>query len=156
MALSYPKRNGFLYSFQSFRLLEGSELFRGLMAFTVTPKIEGKKLVFGNGRKAYGRVRGQLQVELSMTFLAESFFEFARNHPQYLDEEFNLTGVCEEGSTRDKLEIIGLSLDSSSIPFEGTDEVKVELPGMAIDILVNGVSPVVGDSLSVQGDAGAG
>lgn len=155
MAISYPRRNGFLYSFQSFSLLEGAELFKGIQAVKFSPKIEGKKIVFGSGRKGAGRVRGQLMVEASITFLADAFFEFVRTRPFFLDQEFDLVGVCEEGSRRDKIEIIGLSFDSVDLSFEGTDETKGECPGNAYDLLINGVSVVEGDALGVSGDGGA-
>lgn len=155
MPLSYPKRKGFLYSFQSLQVLDGADQLKGIMGFKANPKVDGKKLVFGNGRKAYGRTRGQLTVECEITFLAEAFFDWLATHKQFIDEEFDFTAVCEEGSRRDKIEVIGLSFDSSEMPFEGTDEIKVTIPGMAIDLKINGESPVEGDSLGLEDDAGA-
>ncbi len=154
MALSLTKRKGFLYTFQSLQVMSGSELFKGLLSFKASPKLEGRKLVFGTGRLAYGRTRGQLSVECEVSWIAEGFYEWHKGHPQFLDEEFDLLAVNEEGSKRDKLEIIGLCFDSADMPQEGTDENKVTMPGMAVDLRINGQSVIFGDALGLSGDAG--
>lgn len=155
MALSYPNRNGYLYSFQSTQVLEGGELFKGLLGGKVNPKIDGRKVVMGNGRKAYGRTRGQLMVEGELTFLADSFLEYQRTKPGFFDLLHNLVVVFEEGDRRDKIQLVELSLDSVDVSFEGTEEIRAVLPFTALDCLINDQQLVEGDALGLQGDAGA-
>jgi hypothetical protein len=155
MALQYPNRNGFLYSFQSTQVLEGGELFKGLLGGKVSPKIDGRKMVTGNGRIAYGRTRGQLMVEGSLTFLADAFFDYQRDKPAFFDLIHNLVVVFEEGSRRDKIALVELTLDSVDVSFEGTEELRVEIPFAAIDCLINDLSLVQGDALGLQNDAGS-
>jgi hypothetical protein len=156
MAIQYPNRKGFVYSFQSFSLMDGSDLIEGLLGFKASPKLDGRKLVYGTGRKAYGRTRGTLSVECEVTFLAEAFYEWRKKHPKFLDEAFNLVGINEEGANRSKIEVISLAFESAELTFEGTDELKGVLPGTAIYLLIDGESPIQGDSLGLGTDAGAG
>lgn len=156
MPIQYPNRKGFVYTFQSFSLLEGSDLIPGLLGFKASPKLEGRKLVFGTGRLAYGRTRGQLSVEVELTLMAEAFYEWRKKHPQILDEVFNLTGVNEEGANRNKIQIVDLAFESLDLTFEGTDELKGVLPGMAMNLLIDGQPVVKGDALGLGTDAGAG
>lgn len=155
MALTYPNRNGYLYSFQSTQVQQGAELFKGLLGVKFSPKLEGRKLVMGNGRKAYGRVRGQLMVEGEVTFLADAFFDFQRAHPQILDEVFNPTIINEEGARRDVIELVELVFESLDYTSEGTDEIRITLPFSAIDAKINGEAVVLGDSLGLDNEAGA-
>lgn len=155
MAFTYPNSKGFVYTFQSFSLLEGSTLFAGLLGFKASPKLEGRKLVFGTGRTAYGRTRGQLSVECELTFLSEAFFDFVKANPQFLDQSFDFTGVCEEGANRNKIQVYSMAFESADIPFEGTDEIKVVVPGMAMNMKIDDKFIVEGDALGIKNDAGA-
>lgn len=156
MALQYHKRNGFLYSFKSVSLLEGSELFKGLSAISVNPTVEGRDMFYGTGTKAYGRPRGHLMVEISATFVAEAFFDIMAKHPTILDEEFTLSLVNEEGSRRDVIDLISVTFEGIDMSQEGTEATTVELSGSAIDFLINKKSVMGGDALGMRGDAGAG
>lgn len=155
MALQYPNRNGYLYSFQSTQVLEGGELFKGLLGGKVNPKIDGRKMVMGNGRIAYGRTRGQLMVEGELTFLADAFYDYQRTKPGFFDLIHDIVVVFEEGDRRDKIQIIQLTLDAVDVSFEGTEELRAVLPFAAINCLVNDQSLIEGDALGLQGDAGA-
>lgn len=156
MALSYPKREGYLYSHKSLIVQEGAELWsKGLIAAKINPSIEGRKIVMGNGRKPLGRTRGELKVECELTFESTSFFEYATSHPQFLDEIHNFTYVWEEGADRADVEIQDLAFEAIDLPSEGTEEIKVVLKAMAFDCLINGQSVVEGDSLGNEGRAAA-
>ncbi len=160
MALQHPHRQGFLLSATSLSVLEGSELFKGLISAKVTGKIDGRKRVRAMGRKALGTTAGQLVVEVELVFEATSFFEYQADHPAMLDEIHNLTFSYEEGPLNRKVKVTDFCFDSVEIPSEGTEEIKVTLPGEAIDCLIadNGgefKSLVNGDSLGNSNDAGA-
>lgn len=143
-------RKGYLYSFVGTELIQGSDAMAGLTGVKMNPKKEGKKLVFANGPKAYGRVRGTFSVEGEITLLADEFLPWTKTHPQWLDEVFDFTFICKEGPNRDKVQLIGFSFDNADMTFEGTDEIKVTLPGTAFDMKINGNSPVIGNNVGLK------
>lgn len=151
MALAYPKRQGYLYSHKSLTVMEGSELMsKSLLSAKISPSIEGRKIVMGNGRKALGRTRGELKVEAELAFEWTSFAEYIKAHPQMLDEVHNFTYVWEEGADRIKVEIQDFTFDGFDIPSEGTEEIKIELKGAAFDCLINDTSLIIGDALGLD------
>lgn len=155
MALTYPKRNGYLYSFQSVSVLQGSEFFKGLQSVSFTPSVDGRDRPKGTGPKALGVTRGTLKVDVELTFESTSFFEWIKAHPQWLFEHFDLTVVYEEGATRDVIDLVQVTFDDSEVKAEGTEAIKVAIKGQAIDVLINKVSVSPGDSLGQAGIAGA-
>ncbi len=156
MALAYPKRQGWLYSHKSLTVMEGSELIsKALFSAKITASIEGRKVVMGNGRLPLGRTRGELKVECELGFEWTSFAEYLKAHPQALDEIHNFTYVWEEQSDRIKVEVQDFAFDSIDIPSEGTEEIKIELKGMAFNCLINEKPLILGDSLGLDEQAGA-
>ncbi len=156
MALSYPKRQEYLYALNSFSLLDGADPVHGLRSFKVTTTIEGRDHVYGTGVKSYGRPRGNLKVEVEIKFIAEAFFDYQRRHPQILTDIIDsLIGVFEDGSRRDKIECVSVDFTSCEIPPEGTEATEITLQGTAIDFLINDQSVAEGDSLGQAGEAGA-
>lgn len=149
--LQYPRSNSRLYSFKSTQVLSGADVFEGLMAVSVKAEIEGRDLVFGSGPIAYGRPRGQLKIEFSMTFVADAFYSFARANPQFMDTEYDLTFVQEEGAARDVIDIRQILFDSFEINPEGTDATEIEVPGQAINLFLNNQPLMFGDALSQFG-----
>lgn len=160
MALSYPKRDGYLFSHKSIVVQEGAELVsKALISCKVMGKVDGRKAVYGNGRKAVGLVRGQLVVEAELTFEGTSFNEYRSAHPQLLDEIHNFSYLWEEGSNRMGVQVQGFTFMDMELPSEGTDELQVALKGIALDILMssNGgafLSLVEGDAISATGEQG--
>lgn len=139
-------RRTFRYSFTSVEVQDGANVFEGLTSLSRATKIEGRDPVYGNRRKMYGRTAGTLLVEVTCGFIAEAWFDFVKDHPQYLDEIFDVVFFYEEGNRRDKIEIIGLLFNEDSSDAEGTDATKVEMPGTAINIKINGVSVITDPS----------
>ena len=137
MPLTYPKRGGFLYSFKSVEVQQGAEVWNGLLSVKYTPKIDGRSLLHGNRRRAYGRPRGNAEVELEVKFVAEGYFDWVRAHPGFLMEIFNPIIINEEGSRRDTISIVELTFENTDAPSEGTDANEVTLSGMAIDCLIS-------------------
>jgi hypothetical protein len=137
MPLQYPKRGGFLYSFKSVEVLEGAEIWNGLLSVKRVMKIDGRSLLHGNRRRAYGRPRGNAEAELEVKFVYEAYFDYVKNHPGILMEEFNPTIINEEGSRRDAIKIVGLTFENDDATQEGTDASEVTLSGMAIDVLIS-------------------
>jgi hypothetical protein len=137
MPLSYPKRNGYLYSLKSTSVQEGGELFGGLLSVKYTPKVDGRALVHASRERAYGRVRGNFEVECELSFLGEAFFDILKNHPGILTEMFNPVIVHEEGSRRDAIKLIDLTFEDFDPTVEGTDAMEVALTGMALDCLIS-------------------
>lgn len=147
---TYPNRGKFLYSFKSLSLLNGAEVFEGLTSLGVNVTIEGREMLYGNGMRAYGRTRGNLQVEVEAKFAAEAFFDFQKAHPQFLTELFTFTVVNEESSRRDVIELVELSFEGADLPSEGTAPSEVTLSGMALDVLINDQS-VIDDTRTPAG-----
>jgi hypothetical protein len=147
--MAFDKR-GFRYSFTSVEVQDGAAVFEGLTSLNYAIKIEGRDHVYGNSRKSYGQPAGTLMVESTCGFIKEAWFDFVAAHPQYLDERFDVVFFYQEGSRNDKIEIIGLLFNESSADAEGTDATKVEVPGTALDIKVNGVS-VISDPRTDEG-----
>jgi hypothetical protein len=137
MPLQYPKRNGYLYSLKSTSVQEGGEVFNGLLSVKYTPKVDGRAMVHANKSRAYGRVRGNFEVEAEFSFLGEAFFDILKNHPGLLTEIFNPVVIHEEGSRRDALKFVDLTFEQFDPTIEGTDAMEVSLPGMAVDLLVS-------------------
>lgn len=134
--LSYPKRKGFLYSLTSVTLVQGASVFKGLTSMKVNATIEGRDLKYGNGIIAFGRPSGTLKVEIEWKFVAEAFFDFVRAHPQYMTETFNPAFAFEEGSRRDRIELVGATLEGAELSAEGTDAAEVSITGTALDVLM--------------------
>lgn len=137
MPLTYPKRNGYLYSLKSTSVDNGGELFGGLLSVSYTPKVDGRAIVHASRSRGYGRVRGNFEVEVEFTFLAEAFFDIVKNHPGILTEMFNPTVIHEEGSRRDAVRFTDLTFEEFGGSAEGTDAMEVALPGMALDCLLS-------------------
>lgn len=139
MALSYPKRRGFLYSHKSSIILHGTEPLKGVVAGMVSAKIDGRDRPFGNGMLALGVTRGELKIEHSATFEFGSMFEFQAAHPQILTELFDaLSHTWSEGSDIGVVDIFDATFEDFEIKSEGTDSIKVEFKGSANRMKVNG------------------
>lgn len=149
--LSYPRANQRLYSFKSVQLLEGAKIFAGLTAVDIGVEIEGRDILYGNGTTGYGRPRGQLKVDFMMKFAADAFYKFGRDNPQFLDNEYTYSFVQEEGSSRDVVDVIQLTLDGLKISTSGTNADEIEIPGTAITALLNGEPLMAGDALGQLG-----
>lgn len=135
MGLSYPKRKGNLHSFKSLEVLHGLEVFKGLTQFSAKMTVDGREFMYSTGSKPVGRPRGNTAVECSMKFLGEAFFDFVKSHPQFMTEEMDLTFVLQEGSRRDRVDILGLTFEECEINLEGTEGLEVPLTGMALDMM---------------------
>lgn len=160
MSAQYPQTQRFLYSRKSFSLLQGSELFAGLISMSVDVSIDGSDPLYGTGMTPYGEPRGELKVEGEMVFVAEAWFDFVKAHPQFLVERFDFSGVWLEGARSDAVGLKAARLLGASIPVEGTEATQVTVKYRAYDFLV-GVeggalrSVVDSDALGSNGDAGA-
>lgn len=160
MPAQYPQRSRFIYSRKSFSLLQGSELFAGLISMSVDPTIDGRERLFGTGTKPYGVTRGELKVEGEMVFAAEAFFDFVKAHPEFMFERYDFTGVFLEGDRTDAFGLQGVTFEGSPISVEGTEGTVATIKFTADDFLIGveggamrSVSP--GDALGTNGDAGA-
>ncbi len=140
MPVHYPKRNGFLYSFKSVQLLQGAQLFDGLMQVEANPSVDGGDAVFGTGPKGLGAPIGELHIELSFKMLLKSFFLYTKSRPNWMFEYYNLTLVNQEGSDRDRITLETVRITGTTIPSEGTDATVVEAEGWALDMRMNGKS----------------
>lgn len=156
--LNYPKRDGWLYSHKSTTFYEGPKLIEGLTAVKANPSIEGRDPVHGQGVIAYGFPRGKMQVEIGLTFVAEAFFDFVNDpeHDAYLDRIYTFTYTFEEGSRRDRVQIIGAHLIGSPIETEGEEGTVIELSGGALNMLINGKSIIRGDAMGQTSTTGGG
>jgi hypothetical protein len=160
MPAQYPQRQRFIYSRKSFSLLQGSELFAGLISMSVDVSIDGADPLYGTGMTPYGEPRGELKVEGEFVFVAEAFFDFVKGHPQFLVERFDFSGVFLEGSRTDAVGLKTVRLLGAAVPVEGTEGTQVTVKYRAYDFLV-GVeggalaSVIDSDALGANADAGA-
>lgn len=135
--LDYHKRDGFLYNFSSLILLDGADVWNGLMSVSVKATVEGGDAVYGQGPIAYGYTRGQLKCECEFSFAAEAFFDLRQKYPRILTTIFDdLLLAFEEGSRRDTIVIVSPRITSVEIEAEGTDATEIVIPGLAINVLM--------------------
>jgi hypothetical protein len=94
-------------------------------------------MAYGNRTRAYGRTRGTFMAEVSMTFVAEAWFDFVKNNPTFLFQAFDLTGLFQEGSRRDGVQLVELAFNDTNLDTEGTDATEVEITGDCFDVLIS-------------------
>lgn len=153
--MAYPNSDGFIDSFQTLVLAEGSSLFTGLKGWQVNATIDGESIVYVEGRKAAGRTRGRLKVEGTLTMVLDSAIDYAIAHPHMLDEIHTVTGTMDRGSRPSvKQTVKGLRLLEFPFDLKGTEEVEVALKFTAFDFLIDGVSLVEGDDMGLNIEVG--
>ena len=132
MAIGYPKRQGFLYSHKSSTVLHGTEAWRGVVAAMASAKIDGRERPSGNGMIALGVTRGELKVEVSVTFEFQSLLEWRVAHPRILTELFDvLTLTWAEGDDIGTIDVYDVTFEDMEVKSEGTESIKVEVKGTA-------------------------
>jgi len=147
----YPHRDGFVDTFQSLTLAEGSSLFTGLRGWQVNATIDGESIVFVEGRKAGGRTPGRIKVEGTLTLILDSALDYAVEHGAILDQIHTVTGTLDRpGRPSVKQTLTQLRLLEFPFDLKGTEEVEVALKFSAFDFLINGVSLVGGDDLGLN------
>lgn len=139
MALGYPKRQGFLYSHKSNTVLHGTESWKGVVAAMASAKIDGRERPSGNGMLALGVTRGELKVEVSVTFEFQSLLAWRVAHPRILTELFDvLTLTWAEGDDIGTIDVTDVTFEDFEVKSEGTDAIKVEVKGTANNLKLNG------------------
>lgn len=148
MALSFPKRKGFLYSHTSFTLKQGAEDWNGVKSFKISPKVEGRELTYANSSIAYGRIRGRLKVDVEAKFDQQAWGDWQASHPAWLFELYNLTAVWEEGSDFLEFSLLDLTFEETETGSEdGANEVTMK--GMAANLEIAGVTIADVDALGI-------
>lgn len=149
--MDFPHRDGYVYSFRSLELAQGAALFNGLTGFSCTPTIDGETIVYANGRKPFGRTRGRLKVEGTITMYLDPALDYAKAHPHILDEQFPaITASLQDGSRRNKVTLHQVRLMEFPIDLKGDDAIEVALKFTAFDLLLDGVSVVEGGELGTS------
>jgi hypothetical protein len=146
MALTYPVTAGFLFSHNSLTALNGAAPWKGLTSVKPGVSIDGREVVFGTGPKGLGYPRGQLKVEPEFVFESTGFYlDWLEKYPGFLGVQLpSLSLVYEEGANRAEIVFVSLTLTGYDAPSEGTEAIKVTVPGKALDLLIgyNGNAPV--------------
>lgn len=131
----------FARSFQHCNLLEGAFIFSGLRGIEVNAKREGgKPIMMTNSRKAVGNTVGQVSFDGTLKLLFDDAILYQKAQADLFGAEHTFTISIDSGSLRDKIAVSGLVFTSIGYKFEGTDEIEVDLPFTALDVLVNDVS----------------
>jgi hypothetical protein len=137
MPLTYPKRNGYLYTFKSVEVLEGAAVWNGILSVGWTGTMDGADVVHGNKVLPYGHIRGNAKTTLEVKFVAEAYFDWLRDHPGALQEILPAVVVKnQEGSRIDAVKLVGLRFTEVDGPSEGTDANEITKPANALDLLI--------------------
>lgn len=145
MALTYPVTPGFLFSHNSLTALNGAAPWKGLVSVKPGASIDGRDIPIGTGPKGLGFTRGRLKVEPEFVFESTAFYlDWLEKYPGFLGIIIpTLSLTYEEGANRAEVVFVNLTLKGFDAPSEGTEAIKVTVPGEALDLLVgyNGNAP---------------
>lgn len=144
MALENPKRQGFVLSHKSGVFsINGNEV-RGIKSVSVDPTIDGREEVYDNGVLALGFTKGQAKVGLTVKMDYAHFREwmaengFSRGF--LMRSGFTLSCTYQEGDTTRSTEVDGVNFTGLPTTSEGTSGMEIEVPGMGIDVKMDGES----------------
>jgi hypothetical protein len=144
MALAIPKREGFKLSHKSGVFAINGEDVRGIKTISIEPTVEGREAVRDNGVIALGFTRGEAQVELSVTMDYGLFRDwmagagFTRGF--LMRSGFTLSCTYEELGEVRNVTASGVTFTGLPTSSEGTAGMEIEVPGMALDVEMDGES----------------
>lgn len=144
MALENPKRQGFVLSHKSGVFSLNGDEVRGIKKISVKASIDGRERVTDNGVLPLGFTRGQGQVELSVMMdyahFREWMAEAGLSKGFLMRSGFTLSCTYQEGSTTRTVAVDGVTFTELPTESEGTAGMEIEVPGMGIDVLMDGES----------------